>query len=204
MPFKKGHKMNIGRKVSQETREKLRIAGKRPNSGQFKKGIKNTSGNPWTPEIRKRFSRIMKEKFKKYPVWNKGKKCPQLSGEKHWNWKGGKIKTKFGYIRFHQPEHPHSDRQGYIFEHIIMMEKHIGRYLNSDEIVHHINGIKDDNRIENLKLMTDRVHRSFHSRLSVKNGTHNFLEKGHIPWNKGKKLPQYSGKNHWTYKKINH
>lgn len=53
-----------------------------------------------------------------------------------------------------QKGHPRTGggRHNYILEHILIMEKHISRYLEADENVHHINGVKNDNRIENLEL----------------------------------------------------
>ncbi len=51
-------------------------------------------------------------------------------------------------------EHPKvkDKRSKYIFEHVLVMEEHIGRYLLDRENVHHLNGVRDDNRLKNLEL----------------------------------------------------
>lgn len=48
--------------------------------------------------------------------------------------------------------HPREAKSNYVFEHILVMEEKIGRYLEEKENIHHINGVRDDNRIENLEL----------------------------------------------------
>lgn len=57
-----------------------------------------------------------------------------------------------GYVMRHTPGHPRARSSNYVFEHILVMENHLGRYLFDDENVHHRNGQKDDNRLENLEL----------------------------------------------------
>jgi hypothetical protein len=50
------------------------------------------------------------------------------------------------------PEHPRARSAGYVFEHILVMEDLLGRHLLPEETIHHRNGVRDDNRPENLEL----------------------------------------------------
>ena len=52
------------------------------------------------------------------------------------------------------PGHPRTRSHDYVFEHILVMEANLGRYLLPGENVHHRNGVRDDNRLENLELWT--------------------------------------------------
>lgn len=74
--------------------------------------------------------------------------------------KGGRITTPDGYVKVllekGDPLNGHAMSGGYILEHRLVMARHLGRPLRSDETVHHVNGIKSDNRLENLQLRTGR------------------------------------------------
>ena len=76
---------------------------------------------------------------------------------------GHKKQRQDGYIAVYYPEHPKSNKEGYIMEHILVVEGAIGRHLVANECVHHINENKRDNRIENLKIMTKSEHMRYHS-----------------------------------------
>jgi hypothetical protein len=76
-------------------------------------------------------------------------------GKKSMAWKGGKIVDANGYIHIWNPEHPNANigrRKAYVAEHRMVMSDYIGRPLRSDETVHHKNGNRADNRVENLEL----------------------------------------------------
>lgn len=74
-----------------------------------------------------------------------------------------------GYVKVYAPDHPHCTKDGYVMKHILIIEREIGRYLNPGECVHHINHIRSDNRVENLRLMTIHDHMSMHMKERHKN-----------------------------------
>ena len=78
------------------------------------------------------------------------------------SYKGGRISHGDGYIKLLCPEHPRANVYGYVLEHIIIAETKIGRYLKADEVVHHINGVKNDNRPDNLLVLTKHEHSQLH------------------------------------------
>ena len=94
-------------------------------------------------------------------------KARLLDMTKHPSWKGGRRISANGYIEIRVKDHPRN-RGGYVFEHILVMERMIGRYLTKEEVVHHINQNKQDNRVENLMLFQNRKdHAVYHKNLRL-------------------------------------
>ena len=72
-----------------------------------------------------------------------------------------KTKNKAGYVLIYMPDHPRAYKNR-VFEHILVWEAANNMSVPDGYVVHHKNGIKDDNRLENLLLMTNEEHTIYH------------------------------------------
>jgi hypothetical protein len=152
-----------GKHLSEETREKIKQAqlGRQLSEehilklSESHKGLDNHQlGRKHTLEAKK------KMRDAKLGIY----------GENHPNWNGGSFISANGYIYKYAPNHPSLRGTRYIFEHRLVMEKHLGRYLKDEEVVHHINGNRTDNRIENLMLFRNSgEHIKYHNDLKRQN-----------------------------------
>ncbi len=132
--------------LSKETLEKMSKSHKGAKSPMKGLKLEAVFGKERAQTIRQKHSKTMEGRYlgNKNPRWNNG------------------IKIVRGYIFIYKPEHPFNV-QGYMQEHRLVIEKNIGRYLKPEEEIHHINGIKNDNRCENLMLLKNRgEHRKLH------------------------------------------
>lgn len=103
------------------------------------------------PPIKKGMHTSPKTEFKK----------GQCFGSNNTNWKGGRTK-RYGYVLTYSPNHPKATKQGYVFEHRLVMEHYLQRYLTPKERTHHL-GKRDDNRIFQLMLFNcSNAHFRFH------------------------------------------
>lgn len=124
----------------------------------------------------------------------------ETSGAKNVRWKGGVKIHAYGYRLIATPEHPFKDKQGYVREHRLVIEKSLGRYLNPEEDVHHLDGNKKNNDISNLVLMASRSEhlKTYHKEDGIKHG----FKKGHslTPKTGTNKVCIICKKLFWVYK----
>lgn len=92
------------------------------------------------------------------------------TGEDSWSWKGGRRINADGYVELFIPNHPRTRANGYVFEHIIILEKKIGRSLLSGEETHHKDEDRQNNLPENLQLVTHMEHLMIHGATREKHG----------------------------------
>jgi hypothetical protein len=101
-----------------------------------------------------------KTNFKSYKIYRQVKYCSRLCCG------FGRRKPfiiKKGYKRILLKGHPRTDGKGYVREHILVMEKKLGRFIKTHEVVHHLDGNKLNNNPDNLSLLTSQSeHMIFH------------------------------------------
>jgi hypothetical protein len=86
-------------------------------------------------------------------------------GENHPRWKGG-CTTCCGYRLIKSPRHARADKGGYVFEHVLVAEKKVGRSLLSYEVAHHVDLDKTNNAPENIIVMGKGKHMRYHQNLN--------------------------------------
>lgn len=95
--------------------------------------------------------------------------CAKQIGTNNYRWQGGKTIDKNGYILVLDRNHPKINKSGisrYRREHVMVMEEYLGRKLNTGEVVHHIDGNRQNNKIENLQLFSSNAE---HLKLELTN-----------------------------------
>lgn len=95
-------------------------------------------------------------KFCSRKCWQDYVRKNTLKGEKHWAYKGGRFKIGEGYIELRYWKDGKPIR---ILEHRKIMEEYLKRKLSKNELIHHKNGIKSDNRIDNLQIVMRKLHK---------------------------------------------
>jgi len=90
-----------------------------------------------------------------------------LNASKRISGPGARVKRGDGYMAVYYPTHPDASRQGLILEHRLVAEQKYGRRILPDEHVHHLNGVRDDNRPENLEVIAAGEHGRVSTQMGV-------------------------------------
>lgn len=93
-------------------------------------------------------------------------------------------KKRHGYILVHVEKHPKFNRPGFVREHREVVEKYICRPLRENEVIHHINQDKTDNRLENLMVFQSQAeHMAFHIKIKQHGLTNSMKKEIENRWN---------------------
>lgn len=130
------------REHGMKSRPQHQLKGRPKSKASIEKQRKSLTGYKHTDEYRAKLSAAHK-------------------GKPH-DW-ANKRRIVHNYISLFEPTNPMSNKTGYVYEHRKVMADSIGRPLLRTELVHHINGIKTDNRIENLQIVSRFEHSQIHS-----------------------------------------
>ncbi len=90
---------------------------------------------------------------------SESKRLTAPTGDKHPNWNGGRYVDSHGYVSLYTGPNSRA------YEHRLVMSSHLGRPLRKDEQIHHVNGDKQDNRLENLEIYDASRHSRMHVEL---------------------------------------
>lgn len=136
--------IKIGKKYCSNKCKNLNRRGKK-NTPESKQKLRDTWNNPG---FRKHMSKVHTGKLK----------------EKSSHWNGGKVTLKTGYILIYSPDHPRSIfSKRYVFEHILVVEKSLGRYLKKGETIHHLSNKNDNRRHKLMAFVSHSAHMRFHN-----------------------------------------
>jgi HNH endonuclease len=99
-------------------------------------------------------------------------------GSENPKWTSGRYNDSKGYAMVQCLGHPKANVHGYVYEHILVIEGYLSRHLNPDiEVVHHIDGNKQNNDISNLQIMTRGEHTQYHAKLRKRNKFGQLIQK---------------------------
>lgn len=125
------------------------------------RSMKRSPGKPWYNGVCEycggTFVAWHRQKFCSHKCSSEARKkyldVPDCLAESH-----RKLDKNIGYVRLYVPMHPEANTRGYVYEHRIVAESILGRRLCKNEVVHHKNGLRWDNREENLAVMDKVAH----------------------------------------------
>jgi hypothetical protein len=108
----------------------------------------------------------------------KGVHTNQPKGKNHYRWNNSQIVSEHGYIKIRVGKsHPLADPNGYAYEHLLVWCAAGNLRPTQNELIHHCNGDKLDNRIENLELITRSDHNRYHNAYKERDSLGRFVSK---------------------------